>query len=71
MRIFAIAQICIGCALLLAAVFVAFMAYEMWHAVPACLAVLCAVIGCHSLVSGDRELQALLDQEEESIAEHQ
>ena len=68
---FAIAQIFIGCMLLLAAVFAGCAAYLIGHAVLACGAVVCGAVGAFLVAEGDGDLQDLLDEQEESVASHQ
>lgn len=68
---FAIAQIFIGCALLLLAVFAALVAYDLGRAAPACFALICGAFGAYLVDVGDRDMQDLLDEQEESLASHQ
>lgn len=58
---FAIAQICIGCTLLLVAVFAATVSYDLGRAAPACFALISGAFGGYLVDAGDGDLQDQLD----------
>ncbi|MGJ7611119.1 MULTISPECIES: hypothetical protein [unclassified Variovorax] len=68
---FAFIQICLGAALVLVGLHLAFMAYDLGRHGAAAFALFGAVVGVFLVFSGDREWQDLLDEEEGAHVERQ